>query len=100
MKKKILNFQAFKIDKDGTAPTSNLTSAEANDIITCELTRTEFAEALSMKPTATFVVKMFELVDKDNNGYISFREFLDMLIIFAQGIHKNPHWIYHALHFS
>lgn len=28
---------------------------------------------------------MFDLVDRDNNGYISFREFLDMLVIFAKG---------------
>jgi hypothetical protein len=28
---------------------------------------------------------MFKLVDKDGNGFISFREFVDMLIIFAKG---------------
>jgi len=28
---------------------------------------------------------MFSLVDKDKNGFISFREFVDMLIIFAKG---------------
>jgi hypothetical protein len=28
---------------------------------------------------------MFPLVDKDRNGFISFREFVDMLIIFAKG---------------
>lgn len=28
---------------------------------------------------------MFELVDKDNNGSISFREFLDLLVVFRQG---------------
>jgi len=29
--------------------------------------------------------QMFALVDKDKNGFISFREFVDMLIIFAKG---------------
>ncbi len=28
---------------------------------------------------------MFELVDKDNNGSISFLEFLDLLVIFQKG---------------
>lgn len=28
---------------------------------------------------------MFDLVDRDQNRFISFREFLDMLIIFAKG---------------
>jgi len=32
-----------------------------------------------------FKFQMFTLVDKDKNGFISFREFVDMLIIFAKG---------------
>jgi len=32
-----------------------------------------------------FKFQMFSLVDKDKNGFISFREFVDMLIIFAKG---------------
>jgi len=32
-----------------------------------------------------FQFQMFSLVDKDKNGFISFREFVDMLIIFAKG---------------
>lgn len=28
---------------------------------------------------------MFELVDKDKNGFISFREFLDLMVIFHHG---------------
>ena len=28
---------------------------------------------------------MFQLVDKDENGYISFHEFLDLLVIFIKG---------------
>ncbi len=49
------------------------------------MTQFEFADALSLRPDSTFVQQMFALVDKDNNGYISFREFLDMIIIFAKG---------------
>lgn len=57
----------------------------AKGIIETELTQFEFAEALSMRPESTFVQQMFSLIDKDNNGYISFREFLDVMIIFAKG---------------
>ncbi|XP_054156010.1 dual oxidase-like isoform X2 [Oppia nitens] len=57
----------------------------AQQVIRTELTQYEFADALSMRPDSTFVQQMFALVDKDNNGYISFREFLDMIIIFAKG---------------
>ena len=49
------------------------------------MTQFEFAEALSMRPESTFVQQMFSLIDKDNNGYISFREFLDVMIIFSKG---------------
>jgi hypothetical protein len=28
---------------------------------------------------------MFDLIDRDKNGYISFREFLDMLVTFSKG---------------
>lgn len=38
-----------------------------------------------MRPECQFVQQMFTLIDKDNNGYISFREFLDVIIIFAKG---------------
>lgn len=57
----------------------------AKEVLTTELTQIEFAEALSMRPESTFVQQMFSLIDKDNNGYISFREFLDVMVIFAKG---------------
>ena len=37
------------------------------------LTKHEFASALGMKPNDIFVKKMFRIVDKDNNGKISFQ---------------------------
>lgn len=30
-------------------------------------------------------LQIFNLVDKDKNGFISFREFVDMLVIFLKG---------------
>ncbi|XP_014476938.1 PREDICTED: dual oxidase 2-like isoform X2 [Dinoponera quadriceps] len=60
-------------------------STVAREVIYTELTMIEFAEALSMRPDAEFVKKIFNLVDKDRNGFISFREFVDMLVIFLKG---------------
>ena len=55
------------------------------DILECELTREEFADAMSLKKDSLFVEQMFQLIDQDGNGFISFREFLDMIVIFAKG---------------
>ncbi|XP_020296286.1 dual oxidase-like [Pseudomyrmex gracilis] len=60
-------------------------SMVARDVIHTELTIIEFAEALSMRPDSEFVKKIFNLADKDKNGFISFREFVDMLVIFLNG---------------
>jgi len=57
----------------------------AKEVINTALTQYEFADALSLRSDSTFIQQMFALVDKDNNGYISFREFLDMIVIFAKG---------------
>lgn len=50
-----------------------------------ELTLNEFAEVLNMRPDSEFVVKMFQLIDKNRSSFISFREFVDLLVIFANG---------------
>ncbi|XP_076646950.1 dual oxidase 2-like isoform X2 [Halictus rubicundus] len=57
----------------------------AKEVIYTELTLIEFSEALSMSSDSEFIKKIFNLIDKDKNGFISFREFLDMLIIFLKG---------------
>ena len=70
------------VDPDDT---DQLHSNIAKDVLACELTQTEFAEVLSMAPNSAFVSSMFELVDKDQSGTISFREFLDIIVIFTKG---------------
>ena len=55
------------------------------DILECELSREEFADAMSMKKDSLFIEQMYQLIDQDGNGFISFREFLDMIVIFAKG---------------
>ncbi|XP_063692372.1 dual oxidase 2-like isoform X2 [Bolinopsis microptera] len=54
-------------------------------VLECELTRTEFASALGLRPDQEFVEKVFPLVDKDKNGSISFREFLSFMIVYSSG---------------
>jgi hypothetical protein len=43
---------------------------ELNKIRNIQLTRTEFAESLGLKPTSVFVRNMFLMVDKDGNGFV------------------------------
>lgn len=58
----------------------------ANEVSKIQLTRTEFADALGLKPTSLFVRNMFLTVDKDRNGFVGFQEFLDMFLILAGGM--------------
>ena len=54
-------------------------------VMSISLSRAEFASALGMKPNDMFVRKMFKVVDKEGNGRISFRNFLDTVVLFSQG---------------
>ncbi|XP_065342525.1 dual oxidase [Cloeon dipterum] len=54
-------------------------------VMRTSLSRAEFASALGMKPDAVFVCKMFQIVDKDGDGRISFQEFLDTVVLFSRG---------------
>ncbi|XP_053317810.1 dual oxidase 1-like [Spea bombifrons] len=59
------------------------------EALKCELSRTEFAESLGLKPHSMFVESMFSLADEDGNGYLSFREFLNILVILMKGSPKE-----------
>ena len=50
-----------------------------------ELSKEEFAEAMAVKANSDFVEHFFSLVDSDRNGYISFREFLNAVVLFSKG---------------
>ncbi|NXM10532.1 DUOX2 oxidase, partial [Ploceus nigricollis] len=77
--------QVLEIDRCDAGELSFESSQKAKESLTCELSRAEFAEALGLKEHSMFVESMFSLADKDGNGYISFREFLDILVVFMKG---------------
>lgn len=60
-------------------------ASTAKEIANMELTLNEFAEVLNMRNDSEFVVKMFQLIDKTRSNFISFREFVDLLVVFANG---------------
>ena len=49
------------------------------------LSNQEFANALGMKKNDIFVKKMFNIVDKEKSGRISFQNFLDTVVTFTKG---------------
>ncbi|KAL1517076.1 hypothetical protein ABEB36_000887 [Hypothenemus hampei] len=61
------------------------TDGEVVTVMRTSLTKGEFASALGMKTDAVFVTKMFNIVDKDGDGRISFQEFLDTVVLFSRG---------------
>ena len=58
---------------------------EAKDILAVQLTKTEFAEALGLRINSVFMDNIFSHIDKESKGYVSFREFLDTIFVFAKG---------------
>ncbi|NXO29095.1 DUOX2 oxidase, partial [Cisticola juncidis] len=77
--------QVLEIDRSDAGELNFESSQKAKESLMCELSRAEFAEALGLKEHSMFVDSMFSLADKDGNGYISFREFLDILAVFMKG---------------
>uniref|UniRef100_A0A3B3VJM4 NAD(P)H oxidase (H2O2-forming) n=1 Tax=Poecilia latipinna TaxID=48699 RepID=A0A3B3VJM4_9TELE len=77
--------KVLEIEKCDAGDMSGISSKRAREVLQCELTASEFAEALGLKPDSLFVDSMFTLADKDGNGYLSFQEFLDVIVIFMKG---------------
>ncbi|KAF8765204.1 Dual oxidase like protein [Argiope bruennichi] len=60
-------------------------SSDVIMVMRTSLSKQEFAEALGMRPESLFVKNMFNCVDKDKDGRISFQEFLDTVVLFSRG---------------
>lgn len=77
-----------KSTKNSNNNNSNYSDELSSDVIMVmrtSLSKNEFAEALGMKADSLFVKQMFNCVDKDKNGRISFQEFLDTVVMFSRG---------------
>lgn len=81
----ILPFQVLDIDRLDAGELGVEASEKVKEALKSELSRAEFADALGLKPQSVFVESMFSLADKDGNGYLSFREFMDILVVFMKG---------------
>lgn len=82
---RVVCLQGFKHIRSNVDMGHNIQLEELNKIRNIQLTRTEFSEALGLKPTSVFVRNMFLMVDKDKNGFVGFEEFLDLFQILAAG---------------
>ena len=66
----------------------------ANDLVKVmqtSLTKHEFASALDMKPSDTFVTKMFRVVDQDGDGRISFQ--VIFIIVYLHNSNISMVWL-------
>lgn len=92
--------QILDIDKNDAGDLRGVSSKKTKEALQCELTGAEFAHALGLKPDSLFVESMFSLADKDGNGYLSFQEFLDVLVIFMKGQHYSFYLFLNVLPFG
>uniref|UniRef100_A0A8C9STW7 NAD(P)H oxidase (H2O2-forming) n=1 Tax=Scleropages formosus TaxID=113540 RepID=A0A8C9STW7_SCLFO len=90
--------QILEIDKHDAGDLSSLSPVKRREALQCELSASEFADALGLKEDSLFVESMFTLADKDGNGYLSFQEFLDVIVIFIIGSPEEKSKMMFAMH--
>ncbi|KAK0139023.1 Dual oxidase 2 [Merluccius polli] len=90
--------EVLEIEKRDAGDMSGVARKKTRQVLQCELAATEFAEALGLKPDSLFVDSMFTLADKDGNGYLSFREFLDVIVIFMKGSSEEKSKLMFSMH--
>uniref|UniRef100_A0A914XLN8 NAD(P)H oxidase (H(2)O(2)-forming) n=1 Tax=Plectus sambesii TaxID=2011161 RepID=A0A914XLN8_9BILA len=69
----------------------SLKEGKRRHIYDVQLTKKEFARALQLTEDSTFVAQIFRVTDKDNNGYISYPEFIDVLVLMSKGDTESKH---------
>ncbi|MBN3306687.1 DUOX2 oxidase, partial [Amia calva] len=90
--------QILDIHKSDAGSLGPQSSGRTREALQCELTAAELAEALGLKPDSLFVDSMFSLADKDGNGYLSFQEFLDVIVIFMKGTPEEKSRLMFTMH--
>ncbi|XP_072529795.1 dual oxidase 1 [Salminus brasiliensis] len=90
--------KVLDIDKSDAGDLSGVSSKRTKETLQCELTAVEFAHALGLRPDSLFVESMFSLADKDGNGYLSFQEFLDVVVIFMKGTPEEKSKLMFSMH--
>ena len=58
---------------------------ESKVLINTKISKEEFAEYLKVKPESSFIQQMFSVADGDEDGLVSLREFLDIVVLFTEG---------------
>ena len=59
----------------------------SSDIWFVNLLQEEFAEALAEPPDSLFVTQLFWFIDRDENGYITFKELISFIMLLTKGTH-------------
>ncbi|XP_036432005.1 dual oxidase 2 [Colossoma macropomum] len=90
--------KVLEIDRSDAGDLSGVSSKRTREVLQCELTAAEFAHALGLRPDSLFVESMFSLADKDGNGYLSFQEFLDVVVIFMKGTPEEKSKLLFSMH--
>uniref|UniRef100_A0A8C8D794 NAD(P)H oxidase (H2O2-forming) n=1 Tax=Oncorhynchus tshawytscha TaxID=74940 RepID=A0A8C8D794_ONCTS len=90
--------KVLEIERAGVRDLSGASCRKTREALQTELTGTEFADALGLKPDSLFVDSMFTLADKDGNGYLSFQEFLDVIVIFMNGSPEEKSKLMFSMH--
>ncbi|KAL8598120.1 hypothetical protein ACOMHN_030406 [Nucella lapillus] len=88
---KTVTLNVFKGGRGGT-PTEGLGDLDtetSEKILNIKLTRSEFAESMGLQPSSIFVRNMFLLVDRSRDGFVSFKEFMDMFVTMSNGSAKD-----------
>ncbi|XP_062404238.1 dual oxidase 1 isoform X2 [Sardina pilchardus] len=90
--------KVLDIEKRDAGDLKGVSSRRMREALQCELSGSEFADALGLKPDSLFVQSMFTLADKDGNGYLSMQEFLDVIVIFMKGSPEEKSKLLFAMH--